>query len=347
MPTKSQSTGRETSKPSVKKQAANKLPIAVVVALIGLFGTIIAAIGNWPGNPTLTQSNSTNIPQPQITPFANRAGDKIFFLRGKDYYVMSLDGTYQTLIAKYPQALVLCPTVSSDGEKMLFNSNFEGHTDLYVIDRDGYNLKNITNTMGYDEVCGSWSPDQKHIIFYIQYSDDNNDLVEIDVDGKNEIQLTDTLNNSIGAKNMISEAAWSPDGNKIVFSSDVDGDLEIYIYEFDTKNIVQVTENTIDDYRASWSPDGTKIVYTSRIQGDNTEVFVLDLTHTTFPAVGVNLTNDLGHDTDATWSPDGKRIAFVSSRGGNDDIYIMDADGNNLWKLSNTPEDETKPQWIN
>lgn len=357
MSTRLRSNPRDVDKKSKKridKWRIEKVNIPILVAILGCLGTSCVALISLVNNPfvsniLLAKSADNNAPQTQIeiTPFPNPTGEKIFFLRGNDFRMMSLDRSYDRLIADYPQAPVVCPAISPDGERILFNSYIESFADLYSIDRDGKNLYNITNNEGFDEVCGGWSPDQKRILFYVQYSDENNDIFVIDSDGKHQERITDTYSDGIGVKNMVTETAWSPDGNKIVFSSNKDGDLEIYIFELGTNQApIQVTNNTIDDYRASWSPDGTKIVYTSRISVDNPEIFVIDLSNATLPTAGINVTNNSKNDTDATWSPDSKRIAFISNRLGSEEIFIMDADGNNIEKLTNTLEAESKPRWI-
>ena len=49
---------------------------------------------------------------------------------------------------------------------------------------------------------------------------------------------------------------------------------------------------------------------------------------------------------DPSWSPDGKRIAFVSTREGNREIYVMDADGKNPRRLTNNPRNDIDPVWF-
>ena len=52
------------------------------------------------------------------------------------------------------------------------------------------------------------------------------------------------------------------------------------------------------------------------------------------------------HDQHPRWSPDGRRIAFLSSRGGNFDIYVMDADGTNVSRITDHPANDFDPQWM-
>ena len=78
------------------------------------------------------------------------------------------------------------------------------------------------------------------------------------------------------------------------------------------------------------------------------EIYVMD-------ADGGNLqrlTNDPNDDRSPSWSPDGKRIAFVSMRDGHvmggiptSEIYVIDADGGNLQRLTNNPDSDWNPSW--
>ena len=56
-------------------------------------------------------------------------------------------------------------------------------------------------------------------------------------------------------------AAWSPDGRKIAFISDRDGNGEIYVMNADGSRQRRLTLDPASDYAASWSPDGRKIVF--------------------------------------------------------------------------------------
>jgi Tol biopolymer transport system component len=59
----------------------------------------------------------------------------------------------------------------------------------------------------------------------------------------------------------------------------------------------------------------------------------------------MRLTDDPGDDTQPNWSPDGTKIVFVSNRDGNDEIYVMDADGQNAEQITDVPEPDLDPVW--
>ena len=144
-----------------------------------------------------------------------------------------------------------------------------------------------------------------------------------------------------------SRPVWSPDGRRIVFSSNREGKNEIYVMDADGSNVKRLTSNLADDVNAMWSPDGNRILFDSDRDG-NREIYVMD-------ADGGNqirLTRDNAVDTTATWSPDESLIAFASNRDTgppynpyNLDIYVMNADGSNVRRIVDDPEYDVSPQW--
>lgn len=127
---------------------------------------------------------------------------------------------------------------------------------------------------------------------------------------------------------------------KIAFSSDRDGNFEIYVMNPDGGGQTRLTQTSTDNLRPTWSPDGTKIAFETNRDG-NSEIYVMNADGTG----QTNLTNNPGDDLEPAWSPDGTKIAFVSNRNGNDEIFVMNADGSNPTNLTNNPADDFNPAW--
>lgn len=131
------------------------------------------------------------------------------------------------------------------------------------------------------------------------------------------IQLTSSGHNQ--------QPAWSPDGKRIAFTSDRDGNPEIYVMNADGSGQVRLTNNPNVDQSPTWSPDGSRIAFTSsRDLGGS--VFAIY----TMNASGINqarITSLGAADTSPSWSPDDTRIAFISNRGGSEGIWTIAPDG--------------------
>jgi len=127
---------------------------------------------------------------------------------------------------------------------------------------------------------------------------------------------------------------------ELAFSTERDGNREIYLMNANGGNVRRLTDNpALDDFPA-WSPDGSQIAFVSDRDG-NPEIYVMN-------ADGSNirrLTNDPAADTYPSWSLDGSVILFMSDRGGNNDLYFMAADGSNPQPMTNDPNSDAFGEW--
>lgn len=129
--------------------------------------------------------------------------------------------------------------------------------------------------------------------------------------------------------------------SRIVFSSDRDGDFEIYSTLPDGSDLKRLSNNSSYDDMPAWSPDGKKIAFVSDRHG-SPEIYVMNSDGSRVR----RLTEDDGPDNALpAWSPDGDRIAWSSGRDGNREIYVMDGDGSNPTNLSNHPGYDSSPSW--
>jgi len=174
-------------------------------------------------------------------------------------------------------------------------------------------------------------------IVFTSARDGNNEIYVMNTDGTGQIRLT---NNSAAD----THSSWSPDGTKIAFQSDRDGNdiqfNEIYVMNTDGTGQTRLTNNSAADTYPSWSPDGTKIGFTSSRDG-NDEIYVMNTDGTG----QTRLTNNSASDQYPRWSPDGSKIAFQSNRDGNYEIYVMNTDGSNQARLTNNTADDALPSW--
>jgi Tol biopolymer transport system component len=161
---------------------------------------------------------------------------------------------------------------------------------------------------------------------------------------------------------------------KILFSSNRDGNWDIYKMNANGSQLINLTNHPADERGPAWSPDGNRIAFFSNRDG-NKEIYIINedgseperLTHSlasdTWPAwspdakkllyvsghenqrdiyviylddlIQINLTRtNLADEMDPAWMPDGKRIVFVSDQDGNKEIYIINIDGTGLTRLT-------------
>jgi len=118
------------------------------------------------------------------------------------------------------------------------------------------------------------------------------------------------------------EAAFSPDGSRIAFTSTRDGQPEIYIMDADGTSAARLTNSPGADGDASFTADGQAVVFHSLRTGHR-QIFLQPITSSD----AVQLTQEPADNSQPTMSPDGETIAFVSNREGNNHIWLMSKDG--------------------
>lgn len=264
------------------------------------------------------------------------------------------------------------------GTQIAFTSRVGRFKELYVMDMDGSNVRQLSNDRGL-AVSSSWVPGSDALV-YTSYRKRVPDLFVFDVPSKRIRQVTRGSAMEIGAKfskdgrrvivsrssgrdsnivllgrdgSMIRKLTnvkgvidvspdWSPDESKIVFCSDRSGGPQIFTMNRDGSNVRRISRAS-SNYCTSpaWSPKGDRIAFVCRAdRGYNLFTSNPDGTET------IQLTSG-GNNEDPSWSPDGRYIAFATTFGKGRDynIALIRNDGSNLQLVTTNASDDTEPSW--
>lgn len=223
------------------------------------------------------------------------------------------------------------PSWAPDSRTLVYYAEQDGgKADLFLMDRDGRVVDNLTETPGADEGGPAFSPDGRRIAFDTDRHG-NFEIYVMDAGGGHPRRLTDHPGRDLSP-------AWSPDGTHIVFMSDRDSKPEFDVYRMnaDGTSVERLTKGETNWF-PQYSPDGTRLAL--HVWRD---VHVLDLRTRQLR----RLTHDPDNGMYPSWSPDGRRLAFMSWRGGRTEIFTMSADGTGQQMLVSMPRGGAiDPRW--
>lgn len=254
---------------------------------------------------------------------AGKSSGLIAFTRSDGgVFVMRVDGTgVRQLRPESAAGRASTLTWSPDGRKLAFATSVDSadpYRGIWLMKADGQSdpVRLVKGRIG----ALSWSADGRRIA-YTWY----NDIWAVNADGSNRQRLT---NMPSSTKTWVD---WSPAGSRIAFST-FDVPSGVYVMDTSGRNVHKLARQaTLPD----WSPDGRKIAFTSLNDPDGSEISVMAANGSS----QVRLTHTKERESNPSWSPDGGKIAFLradSVNAGSHEIFVMNADGTGVTRLTRT-----------
>lgn len=321
--------------------------------LVYLFSlvVILASCGNQTKLTTVAQQAADTLRYPDEVHLKNI--QQLTFGGDNAEAYWSYDSKYLVFQRTNPNAGIPCDQIfmgkvpTKKGEKFepKMISSGKGRTTCPYFTKDGKHIIYASTHLGSAD-CPPVPDRSKYGNKYIWPLYESFDIFMADLDGKIVKQLTN-------AKGYDAEATLSPDGEQMIYTSDKDGDIDLYIMNLKTGAEKRITNTLGYDGGAWFSPDGKKIIWrASRPKTDaeikeykdllaenlvaptNMEVFIAN-------ADGSNV-RQVTNFGQANWAPsyfpDSKRIIFASNqeykRGFPFNLYSINEDGTNLQKVS-------------
>ena len=233
------------------------------------------------------------------------------------------------------------PRWSPDGTQLVFYRRLPEGWRIFLVDANGGNLRQVSHGPGND-YQPAWSPDGASIVFDSDRGG-NRDIYRMTLATGHIVRVTDSPSRD-------TMPAWSPDGRLIAFLSDREDGTHIWTVAVDATLPARVTrEAPRNILRPMWSPDGRRLAFAGADRSDETKrrVYVFDLSDRSLRAI--TAPGDAGNPS---WSPDGRRLVFDASPDGRDDtsggqweLWIVEADGSNLQRLTNDTANDWGPSW--
>jgi TolB protein len=192
--------------------------------------------------------------------------------------------------------------------QIAFASNRSGHFEIWLMDWDGANQRQITRHNGLS-ILPSWAPDNQRMV-YTSFARGTSDMYIINRVGGARTRLPSGLN-------LNTSATFSPTTNDIAFVGSVAGNPDIYLIKDDGSNIRRLTTTQSIDSTPEWAPSGRQISFTSGRSG-TPQIYIMDAEGSAVRRISF----EGEWNDDATWSPDGEQIAYTSRVGGRFQIRL-------------------------
>ncbi len=342
-----------------------RLPLLLIIAV--LFGISPATTQDnqlaLPGEKHLQNLKQLTFGGENAEAYFSADGKQLIFQSTRDghgcdqIYTMTIDGSNAKMISN-GDGRTTCSYFFPDAKRILYSSTHLGDKqcpprpdfskgyvwavyptfDIFTAKPDGSDLKQLTNTPGYDAET-TITLDGKKLVF-TSMRDGDLDIYTMDANGKNVRRLTNELGYDGGP-------FWSYDGKQIVYRANhpqTDQQkadytellkqnlirpttLEIWVMKADGSNKRPVTSNGKANFGPYFFPDGKRIIFASNMddpRGRNFDLYKINVDGTGLERITFNDT----FDGFPMFSPDGKKLVFASNRAaktqGETNVFIAD-----------------------
>lgn len=219
-------------------------------------------------------------------------------------------------------------------------------TDIWVMDADGSNQTNLTNTPAVSEYDPRWSPDGTRIAYVV------GDYVFsgvwiMNADGTAQTKVSTFSGVEFGP-------TWSPDGSKIALVRYLPGivisiQFDIVVVAVDGSSDVNITNSDYDELEPAWSPDGNSIAFAGVRDGGAFTTWQIVTVNPDGTGEAILVVMD-EENRSPSWSPDSTMITFMSQFNnpccGTWQVWAMNRDGSGQTNLSNDPSvNDMWPSW--
>ena len=294
------------------------------------------------GIPTRTQPTLAPLIEitPSPTPDPAKPTGKIAYVcqifkvqHGDQICIINADGTGQRRLTTEDYTRHFYPSMAPDGNSVVY-VQFGGENvyDIYEMTLDGQTTQ-LTDALGV-LTAPEISPDGRQIAFTHWTPSSEHAIWVMNRDGSNPHQVYESG----------WDPTWSPNGEEILFASDFNGTIQMYIINLKNGSPHQVNEMSRLRGRTDWSPRQEIVTYSGTSW--HRELYLMN-------ADGTNLhqiTPEGGNSQGPSFSPDGNWVAFTAyfDHYGEDhgcEIYIMRTDGSDLRRLTDNDYCDWQPRW--
>lgn len=251
--------------------------------------------------------------------------------------IMNADGTGYRRLTTEDDIRHFYPSLSPDGRRVLYAAfRQENAYEIYAYELEDGSVDRLTNRIGV-LTAPEYSPDGQRITF-TRWAP-NSDRYQI-------MTMEQNGNDPNNIPNIEGwDPTWSPDGKQILFASNRNGPVQLFVVRADGKNLHQVSNLPAIRGRSDWSPDGQYIVTYSG-ESWHRELYIMNADG----SGSRQLTPTGGNSQGPSFSPDGKWVAFTAyfDKYGDDhgcEIYIIRTDGADLRRLTNNDYCDYQPRW--